>query len=165
MIKIKRKITCIVLIIVFISCQENRVQDKGIADTLRYGSYHKDLGTKDYFAFRILEANNDSVLTRFVNHHDYHVRFEMKRLEKYILDVKLVKGGTLIPSEENDSYFLKVNAPRDLDHLEFDFKVDLQQDSIIIQYRDWTDTTKMAYEDTYIGFKGLGTYTISLRND
>lgn len=161
---------CLILIYVVLSfsCQSNgndssRKDPVSIIDTIKRGSYFKNQGNIDHISFRIYEATTDSLITHLVNGVTYKVRFEIPRLDYLDILADVSNNGSL--EEEGEFFLLKVNKTDSTNYMEIGFEADLKGDSILLQHRTWSDSTKSNYVDSFRGFIPSGYYRISIKEN
>lgn len=164
-----KKLKLIIPIIILWGCSQssdesNNSQELGVSiiDTLKYGDYYRDQGNKDNIYFRIYEAETDTIISHLVDGYVYQVRFEVPRLDYLKVVPRIINNGSI---ERTDStYTLKVNRTDESNYMQIDFELDLKGDSIIIQNRDWSDSTKTTFVETFVGFKPRGAFRISIKD-
>ena len=123
-------------------------------DTLRHGTYFKDLGIDELPLFEITDANTTNRMFAVTDSGEYFIWIKPTNLQEYQVDADVIRNGLLKKTLVRNQFELLVNKTDSTEVLEIELTFDFKKDSIFILHRNWVDESKTSYNDIVVPYEG-----------
>lgn len=132
-------------------------------DTLRHGSYFKDLGIDELPLFELTDANSGERMFAVSDSHEYFIWIKPTQLQEYNIVAKALRNGILKKTLVRNQFELLVNKSDSTKILELELTFDFKKDSIFILHRNWLDENKTAYNETVVPYEGTNILQLKIK--